>query len=408
MLKIKYYIYFLLIIFSSTTSAIEWDLDGALRAANDGGVNLQDEYKNTVQTLSKAQLNEINDARNKISRAAGIYPKVIIDSNNDINAYATWHSGQPIIGITLGLIRATQNDIDALAAVIGHEHAHLTLKHQTSQATQNLIVDVLGALALAAIDASWGGAAYNPYRGFHQVGLEVGKTLSKTSFSRSDEYEADEQGIRYAISAGYSPDGAIRFHRMLDKSSHFFSTHPSSEDRIEKIVASLSNETQSQRIAKNNSYGFSETNIVTNKTYKSNNEPIIQTEYTNDAHQACIDKGYEEGSSQHFACIFKFKKIKSQLEKVKSQANTHYEDDFNSNLPIKGQIGLVLVKKPEKNLIIFSPSISQKIPNGAAITVKNNSNFSNGTIISEYEGFYAAKIDSINNIDKGSRVVIQE
>ena len=70
-------------------------------------------------------------------------------------------------------------------------------------------------------------------------------------FSRSDEYQADALGIRYARQAKYSPGEMLRFFTALENmsaegSSHkiptFLSTHPMTSDRIAKVKELVSSQ----------------------------------------------------------------------------------------------------------------------------------------------------------------------
>ena len=62
----------------------------------------------------------------------------------------------------------------------------------------------------------------------------------KTQYSRDNEYEADDFGIRLTLAAGYDSKGAVRmFERLktLGQSDipEYFSTHPSFNSRIAQI-----------------------------------------------------------------------------------------------------------------------------------------------------------------------------
>ncbi len=66
------------------------------------------------------------------------------------------------------------------------------------------------------------------------------------SYGRDDEHQADMLGVRYALRKEYDPREAVNVHRMLSRQTelsggsgipNWLSTHPSSEDRIERIQA---------------------------------------------------------------------------------------------------------------------------------------------------------------------------
>ena len=99
-------------------------------------------------------------------------------------------------------LMALMNDEAELAGVLGHEVGHVAARHgqrRQKAAQRNAIGGaLLGALAGAFLGDS--GLA-----GIVQKGIGTGSQLLTLKFSRSQEYEADDLGIRYLASAGYDP-----------------------------------------------------------------------------------------------------------------------------------------------------------------------------------------------------------
>jgi len=406
---------FVCIFFSVSISAVqEFDLDvlatNLRNSPQAQGTNLIDsKTRLTYQTLSRDYIFKIDKIRKNISRVSGFHPKFLITSDSNINAYATWYHGQPVIGITLGMLNRIKTDYDALAAVIGHEYAHLTLAHHQSSQTSSAIVDILATIALVAIDVSYGGSNRNTYRSIYKKGLNTASNLAKTKISRNDEIEADLKGLEYMVAAGYSPEGAKRFHASLDASSGFFSSHPSSETRIAKI---------DEAIVNHKSPNTKRYNYSNNKTaYTKKNKPLtsrakkqkslIELEGAENANQACAKKGYKKNSSQYFACIFKYKRLIRQSNKIAKKTKSISDKD-NPNLPRKGQVGMVVLVNSEKNIAIFSQSILDRIPNGTSLIIVNEDESLKYEAQSTgyYDGFYSAKLIDSKQIEQGYRVLI--
>lgn len=148
----------------------------------------------------------------------------VLDSK-EINAFSV----PGYVYVTTGLLNFVGDDQDALACVIGHEIGHTTGRHAVKAAQQeevgNLIVGLLGARA--------GGGV--------RTLLGLGANLIQLGHSRGDEYDADRRGIRYAIKAGYDPEGLIRFFDKLKAKegdtggiAAYFQTHPATGDRIKR------------------------------------------------------------------------------------------------------------------------------------------------------------------------------
>ncbi|BBD97467.1 peptidase M48 Ste24p [Sphingobium amiense] len=99
-------------------------------------------------------------------------------------------------------LMALMNDEAELAGVLGHEVGHVAAQHgqrRQKAAQRNAIGGaLLGALAGAFLGDS--GLA-----GVVQKGIGTGSQLLTLKFSRTQEYEADDLGIRYLASAGYDP-----------------------------------------------------------------------------------------------------------------------------------------------------------------------------------------------------------
>ena len=97
-------------------------------------------------------------------------------------------------------LMALMNDEAELAGVLGHEVGHVAAQHgqRRQQAEQRNAIG--GALLQVLTGALLGDSAVG---GLLQKGIGTGSQLLTLKFSRSQEYEADDLGIRYLASAGY-------------------------------------------------------------------------------------------------------------------------------------------------------------------------------------------------------------
>lgn len=99
-------------------------------------------------------------------------------------------------------LMALMNDEAELAGVLGHEVGHVAAQHgqRRQQAAQRNAIG--GALLQVLTGALLGDSGLG---GVLQQGIGSGTQLLTLKFSRSQEYEADDLGIRYLASAGYDP-----------------------------------------------------------------------------------------------------------------------------------------------------------------------------------------------------------
>lgn len=198
------------------------------------------ELKQSTKISTDANANaQVNRVMAKLIPTTGTDPngwEVIVIDDPSPNAFAL-PGGK--VGVHTGILPLTQTD-DGLAAVLGHELAHVTLRHGGQRMTQQMGV-MLGYNALGIA------LQQNDYRTRQLwmtaagVGSQVFLTLP---FSRDHEYEADRIGLRYMAKAGYNPNEAIGFWQRMQqaggsKPPEFLSTHPSDEHRIEQIRAEL-------------------------------------------------------------------------------------------------------------------------------------------------------------------------
>jgi predicted Zn-dependent protease len=137
--------------------------------------------------------------------------------------------------VTRGLL-ALANDTSEIAAVLSHEIAHVTLRHASArseeQAKSALISQVTEAVLNNPVEAAM-------VRDRSKVAL--------ASFSRTQELEADQAGVKVLARAGFDPFGAPRFLTSLGRSgggsdqsrptlADMLSTHPSTAERINQAL----------------------------------------------------------------------------------------------------------------------------------------------------------------------------
>jgi len=135
------------------------------------------------------------------------------------------------IGVHTGLLKVAQNQ-HQLAAVIGHEVAHVLERHASARASNQAALQVvIGTTAAATIqDPEQQAAAVAMGLGLSEVGVLM-------PFSRSDESIADKFGLDLISDAGFDPRESVQLWRNMAAASQgqpieFLSTHPSHSTRI--------------------------------------------------------------------------------------------------------------------------------------------------------------------------------
>lgn len=147
-----------------------------------------------------------------------------------VNAFAL-PGGQ--VFITLALFNKLDTE-DQLAGIFGHEIGHVVARHGAERiAKQELTQGLTGAAVVASGDYNTAQAAQ----------LIAG--LVNMSYGRDQELESDDLGVRFMVQAGYDPEALISVMEILEQASggqkqpEFMSTHPSPENRIQRIKEAI-------------------------------------------------------------------------------------------------------------------------------------------------------------------------
>jgi predicted Zn-dependent protease len=162
--------------------------------------------------------------------------EMAILEENQLNAFVM--PGGKIV-IFEGIMRAAR-DQHQLAAVIGHEIAHVTAGHTQSKLLRGGKGMEVG-IQVAAVLLSGGhyGAQYTAQEMLNQ-GAMYGLVLP---FKRGQETEADVVGLEFMAKAGFDPRAAVPLWQNMDEEAggegpaEFSSTHPSHENRIESLIS---------------------------------------------------------------------------------------------------------------------------------------------------------------------------
>jgi predicted Zn-dependent protease len=214
-------------------------------------VSVQDEIRigQEAQQQIRRQTPEVRDAavRQYVSRlgselashASGErYPYSFSTADyRELNAFAL--PGGPV-WIYRGVLAAAGNEAQ-VAGVIAHEVAHVAQRHSAQQITKGAVANGLVGLLGALLGDDGAGAAAA------QLAANVTASGVMLKFSRDDEREADQEGVRILQRAGYDTRGMLEFMQMLasqqgrsGSAAQFLSTHPAPASRVrdlEQLVA---------------------------------------------------------------------------------------------------------------------------------------------------------------------------
>ncbi|MEO8448468.1 MAG: M48 family metallopeptidase [Gemmatimonadota bacterium] len=218
------------------------------------GANTAAVIDTTLPLIRDASVqNYINNLGNQLARVTDTrslaWHFTVVDSK-EVNAFALPGG---FIYINRGLIERAQN-MSQVAGALGHEIGHVTLRHSVQQMQQaqgaNTGVGLLCTLTKVCNS------------GVSQAAINLGGTALFAKFSRTDESEADAEGVKTTVLAGIDPQGIPALFRILldERTSNpsavdaFFATHPLEEDRITATQAQIAAypPAQLQKLTKDN------------------------------------------------------------------------------------------------------------------------------------------------------------
>lgn len=163
-------------------------------------------------------------------RNRGFDYNITLLNDSTVNAFAIPGGS---IYIYKGMLDFVGSD-DELAAVLSHELAHAERRHSLKQLRQSTAFQLLlqKAVKSGRDRDTWG---------------QVVGAVTMLKFSRDDENEADEIGQTRLTNAGFNPLGQVvlweKFVQKFGKGEkgilQYLSTHPPSQDRVEKAKSRL-------------------------------------------------------------------------------------------------------------------------------------------------------------------------
>ncbi len=138
------------------------------------------------------------------------------------------------IYVTTGLL-ATAGDESELACVLAHEAGHVVGRHSVRSIQNAMGLQLAAELLLGEQGEAWGQLA----------GVGAGLFMMKNS--REHEFQADQFAVKYAVAAGYDPNGAVRFFDKLVEMhgdgpggfAGWLSTHPPTMERIARSLEEI-------------------------------------------------------------------------------------------------------------------------------------------------------------------------
>jgi predicted Zn-dependent protease len=226
----------------------------ALIAGCDVSVSQEDELGDQYAAAIAAQVPIIEDsaATAWLSRLGLRLTSVADRENRDWHFYLVDDSTVNAFAVPGGHIFVHRGLIEnaetysQLAGVLGHEVAHVTLRHSVDQMRSRTKTGIFVAVLCAVVNVCGSTAA--------QVAIDVGGKALMAKYSRDDEAQSDSAAVGYLLRAGINPLGIPQmFERMAavrqvnpSALEAWFGSHPLEDARIARTSALISTIDRSQ------------------------------------------------------------------------------------------------------------------------------------------------------------------
>ena len=167
----------------------------------------------------------------------GGYRFQVVDSQ-DINAFAMPGG---IILVTRGLVGACNSESE-LAAVLAHEIAHVQNKDAIAAIKTARSSKLMAEMGRDLVKASAASGALGYVERLTGAADDMIATMITTGYSRDQELAADKAAVEILRSSGYAPQGLSAMLQVLaakgqGRSTGFYATHPSPQDRLAQLSA---------------------------------------------------------------------------------------------------------------------------------------------------------------------------
>ena len=168
------------------------------------------------------------------------YHFLVLDTD-EVNARA---APGGFIFVTKGLVKRCRDE-ETLAAILAHEVGHVAGRHGLQSIKKSRLIDAFKVIGQQAAER-YGPEQLSRLTAIFEGALgDVVDTLILRGYDRKYEYEADDLGVKYAVAAGFAPQGLPDFLKILvgagaaEQGKGWFKTHPSAADRLERANSAV-------------------------------------------------------------------------------------------------------------------------------------------------------------------------
>ena len=155
--------------------------------------------------------------------------EINFEDDDEPNAWVAYEDEENYsVHVTTGLMEILESESE-IAGVLGHELGHIKLGHYYNFELSDTVRAIMGANLERTDDLA-------------QAVGNIDMELKESKFSREQETEADNYGVKILVKAGYSSWGLYDAMKKFEDNdygteSNGFNSHPASEERLKNLAA---------------------------------------------------------------------------------------------------------------------------------------------------------------------------
>lgn len=238
-LVVQFSVFVLALAVPVCSQAQAWLIDRLLEVQPGQTISLLDKNRQVIQTVPREWLERLDRVSQDIALTFEMIPPEIFLINSDSpNAFAL-PTGRPQVGVTIAMLRLIGGRDDYSATIIGHEIGHLYAKHGENKVWMSKVSQAVAQLLGIAIDATQAAKGVDTQGAGQKLGA-TGSSLLIAKYSRDNEREADDLGIKHMAQAGYDPEMSAAFFVYFNSTvpahaESWLDTHPGNDERIDSM-----------------------------------------------------------------------------------------------------------------------------------------------------------------------------
>lgn len=216
-----------------------WPVRAMLDKVSSPYIQLRDKDGGS-ERVSRAWVQRFADVSDRLAPVFGLpVPILFIEKLGSPNASVSQGQNGIVMRMSTEMLKLVGDEDDLMASVVAHELGHVKAEHLTRGRDTQSAISLIGTFAGLIIDIDQARKGVNTQGLGQQIG-NMGSGLVNAKYSRDQEREADDLGIKNMAAAGFNPTAPARMWQLMAAQSAggsglWMSSHPSHSERFQTL-----------------------------------------------------------------------------------------------------------------------------------------------------------------------------